>query len=429
MDSVSKSGSKRSVVVFYENMNGELTLDQLSGSPTDKKYVSLDVGSKISGYTKDYLERLCRLDKVECGTWNSNKGQFVVELNSLLRETHALLVSYDGVLFVDKKDVMFPEKNTPVPDVPSSLAAGGGQNFVVQSQIPIAPPAGGPLPHVAISTGPAIAPANMPVFYASHRDFDTPQSVPPPAAPVNVPPVAPPPTRITPPPFSPPTIPPPIAPRLAVPKKPKTTAANVPSAVSALPPPPLPTAPPTSKQGTYQDEWEKMLFSGTDAVPETPVVPASQYRPIQTSTDVSVHQDPAPLFPPLAVRMPPVTPSPTAGSAITPPPFTPPPPQPPPPPAPPVALPPAPVPPPPPPVPAAPLSEKAVASRSGASDDVPPPVAKGHAREYVGPESRAASSTESKLPQVIEEHHLAVPESHSLSKDTAEDYAEKKHSK
>ena len=85
---------------------GSKTLAQLSEENKEAKYVTLEVGSKISGYTKDYLERLCHLNKVTYKLWNN--GAFVIELESLLRETQAILLSYEGVTFVDRAELTEP---------------------------------------------------------------------------------------------------------------------------------------------------------------------------------------------------------------------------------------------------------------------------------------------------------------------------------
>ena len=85
---------------------GSKTLAQLSEENKETKYVSLDIASHISGYTKDYLERLCRLNKVTYMLGPS--GAFVIELESLLRETQAILLSYEGVTFAEKSELTEP---------------------------------------------------------------------------------------------------------------------------------------------------------------------------------------------------------------------------------------------------------------------------------------------------------------------------------
>ncbi len=93
---------------------GSKTLAQLSEESKEKKYVTLETGSKISGYTKDYLERLCRLNMVEYRLWSN--GSFVIELESLLRETHAILLSFEGVTFVDRNEL-----TDPIPQVVGNI--------------------------------------------------------------------------------------------------------------------------------------------------------------------------------------------------------------------------------------------------------------------------------------------------------------------
>ena len=93
---------------------GNKTLAQLSQEGKDVKYITLDLGSKLSGYTKEYLERLCRLNKIAYGLWHN--GQYVVELESLLKETQTILISYEGLTFVDKKDIEMPLP--PAPELP-----------------------------------------------------------------------------------------------------------------------------------------------------------------------------------------------------------------------------------------------------------------------------------------------------------------------
>ena len=96
------------------------SLAQLSAEQNETQYVSIEVGSKISGYTKDYLERLCRLNKVKFKLWNN--GQHVIEVESLLQETHTILLSYEGISFVDKNELTDPPEQVPdavfVPGAP-----------------------------------------------------------------------------------------------------------------------------------------------------------------------------------------------------------------------------------------------------------------------------------------------------------------------
>lgn len=91
---------------------GNKTLAQLSEEGKEAKYVTLDVGSKLSGYTKEYLERLCSMRKVDYLLWNNE--QHVIELKSLLNETHTILLSYEGLTFVDKAGLSVPPQE-PTP--------------------------------------------------------------------------------------------------------------------------------------------------------------------------------------------------------------------------------------------------------------------------------------------------------------------------
>jgi len=102
---------------------GQKTLGQLSAERNEKKYVTLDTASKISGYTKDYLERLCRLGKMEYRL--SLSGQYAPELESLLRETHTILVSFEGIQFSGKEETSDPpavvhSSNISQPEEPTT---------------------------------------------------------------------------------------------------------------------------------------------------------------------------------------------------------------------------------------------------------------------------------------------------------------------
>ncbi len=109
------------------------TLAQLSEEGKEKKFVTLEVGAKLSGYTKDYLERLCRLNKVEYRLWTND--QHVIELESLLRETHTILLSYEGITFVDKNELTVP---APVSEILPTSAALKTVSTVTASPPPLA---------------------------------------------------------------------------------------------------------------------------------------------------------------------------------------------------------------------------------------------------------------------------------------------------
>lgn len=111
------------------------TLADLSHEAKEKKYVTLDVGSKISGYTKDYLDRLCRLNKIEHRLWV--KGGFVVELDSLLRETHTLLLSDEEINFVNKRELVGQiEENAAIPSPPVTAQVETGSIPAAPVEIP-----------------------------------------------------------------------------------------------------------------------------------------------------------------------------------------------------------------------------------------------------------------------------------------------------
>jgi hypothetical protein len=83
------------------------TLAQLSAEHRETKFVSLDTASQISGYTKESLERLCVMGKIDYRVRGVGKEK-AVEIESLLRETHAILLSYDGVAFVEPETLSEP---------------------------------------------------------------------------------------------------------------------------------------------------------------------------------------------------------------------------------------------------------------------------------------------------------------------------------
>lgn len=117
---------------------GNKTLAQLSEEGKEAKYVTLEVGSKLSGYTKEYLERLCSMRKVDYLLWNNE--QHVIELKSLLNETHTILLSYEGLTFVDKAGLSVPP-HEPIPfDMDASDGAVHNESFA---------PLRTPIPHFA----------------------------------------------------------------------------------------------------------------------------------------------------------------------------------------------------------------------------------------------------------------------------------------
>ncbi len=90
---------------------GNKTLAQLSEEGKEARYVTVEVASKLSGYTKEYLERLCALHKVNFLLWNGD--QYAFELDSLLKETHTILLSYEGLTFLEKNGLAAPSHPAP----------------------------------------------------------------------------------------------------------------------------------------------------------------------------------------------------------------------------------------------------------------------------------------------------------------------------
>lgn len=275
------------------------TLAELSGEVKEKKYVTLDTGSKISGYTKDYLDRLCRLNKIEHRLWV--KGGFVVELGSLLRETHTLLISDDEISFVHKRELVEqPGEGVTTPSPAQTLGKVSAGSLATQ-KLAVERPATEVVASVG-STPPKsqtgstqntgnVGTGSGEIRTEEQKGFSTPGNVgtgsmsseaaivePTPPEPLYAPSVA----R--------------LAPSSILPSFPQTTKISPPPPSQALPP--------------DLDEWETLLFGGASGTSEAldlpqAVVPPqnslyqtpSAYRPIQTSVDSSPHHDIAPLFP------------------------------------------------------------------------------------------------------------------------------------
>ena len=112
----------------------------------EKKYVTLETGSKLSGYTQDYLERLCRLRKV--GYRIRHDGQFVIELESLLQETQTILLSYDGIPFVDPGELA-----DPLPEVVGSMLSSALKEVKTITAT---------MPYSSVPTPPSVTEKNVP---------------------------------------------------------------------------------------------------------------------------------------------------------------------------------------------------------------------------------------------------------------------------
>lgn len=241
------------------------TLAQLEEEGKEKRYVTLEMGSKISGYTRDYLERLCRLNKVEYRIWNN--GQFVIELESLLKETHAMLLSFEGVTFVEHSELTDPVPQF-VANILSPVIAKAQGNV---SGKPVAPRSEGtpdPTPtfsgvnNAAGTAGPASVETPLTGFSYFGKSVNSKNTF-------------------------------------------DKAVADGAAQAGALPT--SHSADPTAKIRPH-DEWDHSILaahSDIAAKEEAPVAkpsPAdvpSQYRPIVTEIDVSAHRDESPLFPEL----------------------------------------------------------------------------------------------------------------------------------
>ncbi len=265
---------------------GNKTLSQLSDEAKEKRYVTLDVGAKVSGYTKEYLERLCRLDKVEYRLWNN--GQFVIELESLLRETHTILLSYEDIIFVEKSEL--------APEAPHVVGVAPLEEKIYTKEEHAFAAAKEASALFSQKTTEGIT-QSVPTFGEANRaasafsfvgravESDPLHPSLPEEKNIRIPIV-----RSTPPPLS--------AEVESVPPKPKSAPMHLLVTKEDMTPPPLATVPPT-------------LLVATPAL-----------HPIQTALDATVHHDPAPLFsfsekiPSVKVPTPPVSESPLSHPAI-----------------------------------------------------------------------------------------------------------------
>ena len=320
---------------------GAQTLAQLSLENKEAKYVTLETGSKISGYTKDYLERLCRLNQVNYRMWSN--GTFVIELESLLRETHTILLSYEGITFVDKNELTDPvpqivpnillsrikvDATTASPTVGETMKkeetetlesgkaqamprfggnvfSGGALSFVgravlsgsenveeepsVQTETPTSTNV-----EEAVVAKKEVATNEKPEAHVSvHVPIMNTELRPPVTAMPAVP-----------------TVPVPIptaAPVLSIPEKPKEHLPDLPRTIV------VERVKEVAAPASANDDWDALLLGEADDNKEVigiePVrlskadIP-SPYRPIKTSLDVSEHHDDAPLFPPIKLRAP-----------------------------------------------------------------------------------------------------------------------------
>lgn len=262
------------------------TLAQLEEEGKEKKYVTLETGSKLSGYTKDYLERLCRLNKIDHRVWNN--GQFVLELESLLKETHTILVSYDGISFIDKKEL-----TDPIPQIVGSILSSALETALPPrdqgTRSPGNEKAGVPtIPRFVPGVTPAAQKGGSQAMsyvgrtvtsYPTGGEMDVPVTdsrIPTMAAPQALPTPAP-----------------------ATDEKSARPAVHL-SVVRASVPPAESAKPNNAAPPSASDSWDSAILSGETIQPSPSVgATASPLRPISTSVDATAHHDPAPLFPPL----------------------------------------------------------------------------------------------------------------------------------
>lgn len=226
---------------------GTKTLAQLEEEGKEKKYVTLETGAKISGYTKEYLERLCRLNQVNYRVWNN--GQLVIELESLLDATKAILLSYDGISFVDRQELMDPMPQIVGKVLADTFAevAGSRPSIAPEDVKPLAQPIptflnANRIPSTTDHPQEHFSVIGRPVD-ANRELFDDEREVHIPVTDVGT----------------------------------KTAAVSIASSSAAKP---IAELPDVNKQTTSP-------------------LPSSSYRPVVTSVDPTPHHDPAPLFPPL----------------------------------------------------------------------------------------------------------------------------------
>jgi hypothetical protein len=326
------------------------TLAELSKEVREKKYITLDTASKLSGYTIEYLERLCRLDKLEHRL--IAKGGFAIELQSLLRETHTLLISDSEIDFVDQRELA-----PPVVEVATQIEAP----LVEPITLPVArlPRE----PEVVVPPTPPVPPATPTSIYSEYGDewdalllgsaAETSEIPAPPAPPVSL--------------YHTPSV-----------YRPVTTSVD-----------PLPhrdTAPlfPVLDKGGVQKE--EMVAPPAPVLAPIPTPPA----PVVAQTPILV--PPAPVVVPQQVFVAPVI---AAPAPVPPPVFTP-------------------LAPPSPPISTPVLGRQVVGNAIAPTLSAQgiPPLATAHALAQA--QTLTPAPSVSHLPEISPEHHLAIPESHAL---------------
>lgn len=243
---------------------------QLSGEAKETRYISLETGSKISGYTKGYLERLCRLNKMPYRL--RLNGEFAPEIGSLLQETHTMLLSLEGIIFLDKSELKDPPllpSTTPIVPTPAPAVhtTGGREASDIVRFVPLFAGDHSPEPQADLRV------VNQAVISRLAQ----------PAAVLHAP---------------------------TTDEKTKVINANSPA---------LQTVPKElrEKKGEGEmDEWDALLLGTAQVTGRADIqTAASEYRPLKTSLDPRDHHDAAHLFPVLSKSPPQTSTNKETGSA------------------------------------------------------------------------------------------------------------------
>lgn len=293
----------------------------------EQKYVTLETGSKLSGYTQDYLERLCRLKKV--GYRIRTDGQFVIELESLLQETQTILLSHDGVSFVDKGELA-----DPVPEVTGGVLSSALKE--VKTITATMPYSSTPASSVSVETA-SVPPATLPITTeAEVRENSVP--IPAPGALEVTPPVATPlsvETQVANPEVVDQTYSQPLIPKIEEPMQFVATPVVLPDTMHEETAPPVfvpmqiieqtPLTPPVpSIPASVHEPVIEFIPSGMPTMEETPIAPQSvqintdalgtlyqpstfiptPVAPLQTSSSPLVSQSIAPIVSPAEINIP-----------------------------------------------------------------------------------------------------------------------------
>ena len=83
------------------------TLAEIALGARKKSYIAIETASRVTGYTVEYLKRLCELSRLEYRL--RPDGSYAVPIEALLKETQTILISYDGIPFLDMEILIDPE--------------------------------------------------------------------------------------------------------------------------------------------------------------------------------------------------------------------------------------------------------------------------------------------------------------------------------